>query len=329
MPLDAAPSIAAIARAAGTSRATASKVLGGHPEGDRISAPVRERIHACAKALGWQPRPAHGPRRPTLGYAFAYPLPYGAGVYGNFPTILAEATSRSGYDLRVILVDEDLGGWNAMDRRGDPTGLICIESLVPYLPMLLPRLQVPAVLVNWPCDLPMDQVITDDAGGMAQAAQHLHQIGHRHLLYHQFDQVGHPSSKAQRRDGLRASCDALGLHLDEVEGDITAVLAHLRTHPRITAIVTYGGGEALALHAPLQAAGYAIPERISLLCGTTQNSLHLVRPQISYVHTGNWEMAVAAVDLVMKRLRSEVPPAAQTIVIPQCLRLNESVAAPR
>ena len=322
------PTIAAIARAAGTSRATASKVLSGHPEGERISAPVQARIRACAEHMGWRPLTplARLARRPTIGYAFAYPLPYGVSLYGSFPTILAEAAAQDGYDLRVILVDEDLGGWDTLSRRDDPVALICLESLVPYLPQLLPRLQVPTVLVNWPCDLALDQVITDDAGGMAQAAQHLFELGHRHVLYFEFSTTGHPSSKTARRTSLHTHFQDLSGRCETLIGTTEQVISTLRSHPAITAIVTYGGAEALAVHGPLQVAGFDIPGRISLLCGSTHGALDQVQPRISYVHTNNWDMATAAVKLVLARVRGELPVPPQTVVVPQCLRLTDSVA---
>jgi DNA-binding LacI/PurR family transcriptional regulator len=178
-----------VAHSVGVSESTASVILNGARSGTRVSAETRKAVLEAAKRLGYRPN-AHAR---SLQTGFSNRI----GIYSG----------RSRLDARNAFFAELLGGvFDAAAAKGKNTvvhtsggGLENMLDLVsnravdgiivhpgPDDPLLavLGELRVPAVAVADRISA-LPSICVDDRAGGALLAQHLSQIGHRHVLLKQ------------------------------------------------------------------------------------------------------------------------------------------------
>lgn len=175
-----------VAERAGVAMSSVSRTISGHPD---VSEAMRERVLAAVRELGYTPDLlAQGLRsRTTMSIGFV------AGDISN-PVLAhivkgAEVTlQRAGYSMLLTnsLVDPDLDQHNIRlleQRRVDAMIVLLVnEDHQPTLDVLA-NLEVPLVVVerDLPEEVPASRVISDHAGGMAAAAEHLLELGHRRI----------------------------------------------------------------------------------------------------------------------------------------------------
>lgn len=260
------PTVHDVARAAGVSPPTVSRVLAG---GKPVSAELSDRVRAAAAELGYRPNPAaqvlvsgqHG----TIGVV----LPDLANPF--FSEVLKGVTSGAGpSDTQVMVVDAD------EDPTREHEGAERLARWVDGLVLCSPRMPdaqlaaiadtgVPLVLVNRPFgDDRVDTVLVDYHSGMAALADHLAALGHRRVAY-----LAGPSQAWSEQERERALRDA-GRALDVVTipcgsgmADGHAVTDEALGH-RPTAILAFSDYVALGVLTRLTELGVPVPGGISL-----------------------------------------------------------------
>ena len=171
-----------VARHAGVSVATTSRVLNGK---DVVNPQTRSRILTVMEELGFSPSPAA--RRLSLGRTLTI------GVVVSFLTRPQAAERLRGVDL--VLTDSDLDlviynvetvqkrdhylGTLAQSQRTDGLLVMSLPPVDAVVPTLL-RSPVPVVFidVHTPSVEAMPRVVGDDSAGGALAARHLLDLGH-------------------------------------------------------------------------------------------------------------------------------------------------------
>jgi DNA-binding LacI/PurR family transcriptional regulator len=257
-----------VARLAGASTATVSRVLTGNKQ---VSEELAERVRGAARQLGYRPNPAaqvllRG-RSQTVGVV----VPDLANPY--FAEVLkgaAAAASESGCHTLVADTSEDPDEEYraAMELARWVDGLLLCSPR-----MTTPRLKevaaaVPAVvLVNRVVQHPsMAAVVVDYHGGMTQVCEHLRSLGHRRLVYLE----GPPQawSEKQRSRALRMA-PGRGLEVVSLpcgsgmaDGYRTAEEAVAQ---KATAIVAFNDHVALGVLTRLGELGVSVPGDVSLV----------------------------------------------------------------
>ena len=120
--------------------------------------------------------------------------------YPELVEALHEALGRSGY--RMVLVNERTdtrgqAGLAELYRGGGADGALFVSVTVePRVASLVTKSPVPSVLLNRDVDgADVDRVMSDNAGGAAQVAEHLYGLGHRRIAF-----IAGPANTSTSRD---------------------------------------------------------------------------------------------------------------------------------
>lgn len=271
-----APRSVDVARVAGVSQKTVSRVFNDEPY---VSADVRRRVLEAAEQLGYRrnnaARALASGRTRSIGV-----VTLGTALYG--PASLLMGVERSvrdtGYALRVV---------NTME--GDPAGLAGavdslldqgVDGIVVSEPIeeeagadeLSVRLSVPVLVLGAPPPFTGSTVLAGggDADLMARAAvEHLLDLGHA-TVHH----LAGPQRWYAAKDRLRGWRAALAVHgRDEppvFEGDWSAASGYaagreLAADPDVTAVFAANDDMAIGLIRALTEAGRRVPEDVSVV----------------------------------------------------------------
>lgn len=340
------PTIRDVAREAGVSTATVSRVISGLV-GARPQ--TRARVLAAAETLGYRPsavaRSLKLRTTRTLGLLVTdIQNPY----YPEIVRAVEDAALEQ--NLAVLLCNgaDDPSREEAylellVDRRVD--GIIIASSgLQERHGAWLARRSVPVVLVNWATpDLPLPAILGDNRAGGRLAAEHLLALGHRH--------IGHltapvrNAAAAERLVGIAEALAAAGLDrasLVVVEGDgqvaggERAALELLDRMPAITAIVCYNDLTAIGAIRAVRARGWQVPADVSVV-GYDDIALSAwVDPPLTTIAQRTSEMGRWAVHRLGELIaQAETTPddvnvaaALAPVILPVELRVRASSAPP-
>lgn len=306
-------SIKAVARLAGVSVATVSRVLN---DSGPVKEETRRRILEVVESLGYVP---HGAARSlttnqtdTLGVL----LP---DIYGEFFSELIRgidsAARRQGYHVLVSGSHEDREEVQAVLRalRGRVDGLILMTPSADMLEALrsVPPGSPPIVLLNCPPGgLPFDSINVDNHGGAVAMVRHLAGLGHRRIAFIQGPPDNHDARERLR--GYRDAVRELGLEPDaklEVSGDFSEeagcqageTLLKLKTRPG----AVFAANDAMAigcLHA-LRQAGVEVPEEIAVAGFDDVPIARFMSPPLTSVGVPIAELGALALERLLESVR--------------------------
>lgn len=328
-----APTITDVARHAGVSMKTVSRVLNDEPN---VQPLMRDRVMAAVRALNYRPnlyaRSLARSRSSLIGLLYyASSASFVAGVQ-----LGATARCRElGYHL-VVEALEDAAGARQLEHMIAtlrPDGVILVPPVCDDEAVLamLREAAMPAVRMSPGQEAPaLGSVSMDDERAAAEMTAYLGGLGHRRIGFIE----GAPSQAAagRRLAGYRAAVAVHGLAADPalvVSGDFTfgggiqgcARLLALRERP--TAIFAANDEMALGAVSMAQRQGLQIPGDLSIAGFDDAPLASSVWPPLTTVRQPVAEMAVAAVDLLAQR------EACAVRVLPHVLVPRGSTAAPR
>ncbi|PHP52651.1 MULTISPECIES: LacI family DNA-binding transcriptional regulator [Actinomyces] len=329
--------IASIARQAGVSVPTVSKVLNGRPG---VSETTRREVEALASALGYKPRHT---TRPAPSHLVDFVI---SGLDTQWASALltgaqAEA-ARRGKDLVVTATHgSPVGGAHWVDHlvtRGSAGVVVVVSELLEVTERKMRQLKMPVVLLN-PSghqhrDIPT--VAATDWAGSRDATEHLVSLGHRRIAY-----ITGPMDLVSHQDRLDAYRSVLSRHQIPYDPELVVTGNSLfeggyRLTPRLlaldnppTAILNGSDEQAYGSYRAIKDAGLAIPEDISVIGFDDVDLCQWVSPPMTTVHQPLIEMAQEATRMVIDL--SEDPHApAQNIELATTLVVRSSTGpAPR
>ncbi|GAA2659730.1 LacI family DNA-binding transcriptional regulator [Streptomyces vastus] len=267
-----APRSADVARVAGVSRKTVSRVLNNEPY---VSDDVRRRVLEAAGELGYRlnhaARALASGRNRSIGV-----VALGTAGYGTASLLVGveRAVRDAGYALRVVnTVDGDPKGiagavTSLMEQGVD--GVVVSEPIVEGEVSV--RVDVPVLFVGAPPAFTAGQTLTVSVGAYAlarAATEHLLELGHA-TVHHLAGPQGWYASK-DRVEGWRAALAARGVHEPPVvEGDWSPASGYaagreLASDPSVTAVFAAGDEMAIGLIHAFREAGRRVPEDISVV----------------------------------------------------------------
>jgi DNA-binding LacI/PurR family transcriptional regulator len=269
-----------VAREAGVSVATASRVLNGKAVVKPIT---RDRILSVMAELGFSPSPAA--RRLSLGRTLTI------GVVVSFLTRPQAAERLRGVDAVLADSEFDLVIYNVesvqkrdhylstLTRSQRADGLL-VMSLPPSpeAAAILDRSPVPVVFidVHTPSVETLPRVVGDDVAGGAMAARHLLELGHRSIAF-VGDAVADPfgfTSSRERERGFREALAEAGVHVPDewighgAHGRYEArdlAVRMLTGDRRPSAIFTASDTQALGVIAAARDLGLHVPDDLSVI----------------------------------------------------------------
>jgi len=179
-----AATIRDVARVAGLSVASISRVLNGH---NHVHPDTRKKVLDAMNALGYVPNAAARSLSTAKSHAIGVVLP---DMHGEFFSELIrgmdKAASERGYLLLLSTMHADsvLAGQAMGAMRGRVDGLIVMapQLAAADLARTLPA-SLPAVLVNSPDDAGHHNLRIDNRGGVMLMVRHLLANGHRNIVH--------------------------------------------------------------------------------------------------------------------------------------------------
>ncbi|WP_167513427.1 LacI family DNA-binding transcriptional regulator [Streptomyces bauhiniae] len=327
--------LAEIAREAGVSAPTVSKVLNGRAD---VAAATRTRVEELLRTHGYRRRRAEVTRSPLIDLVFhelesAWAMEVIRGVENvardaGLSVVLSESAGR--------LTPGRTWADQVAGRR--PHGVILVLSgLDAAQQALLTSRSVPFVVMD-PAGDPGADVpsvgATNWQGGLA-ATRHLIDLGHTRI-----GAIGGPSRMMcarARLDGYRAALETAGLPADPAlirEGDFHHESGHrlgldlLGRPDRPTAVFAGNDLQALGLYEAARELGLRVPEDVSVVGFDDLPVARWVGPPLTTVRQPLTEMAEAAARLVLELGRGERERTATRLELATSLVVRSSTAAP-
>lgn len=331
----AAVSMADVARLAGVSSQTVSRVSNGHPG---VVESTRRQVLAAMKELGYRPNSAA--RALKLGqFKTIGVILFNLSTTGNSRTVEAIATiaASEGYAITLIPVgaptqDGVLGAYTRLGELAVDGVIVILEvHLLDAVTVTLPP-GVPVVVVDSDAGDRYTVVDTDQADGTRQAVSHLLSLGHQ-TVWH----VTGPeeSFSAERRlAAWRTVLHDAGRPVPPVcRGDWSADSGYqaglrLADEPGCTAVFAANDQMALGLLRAFHDRGRSVPRDISVVGFDDIPEAGSFIPPLTTIHQDFTEMGKQSVRRLIAQVRDGVSGPGTTLV-PTRLVLRDSTAPPR
>ncbi|WP_414494809.1 LacI family DNA-binding transcriptional regulator [Stenotrophomonas maltophilia] len=323
-------SINDVARVAGVSKSTVSRVLGG----GAVSREVRERVEAAIRQTGYRPnlqaRRLRSRHTGIIGLIVA-------DIRNPFFTALIRAVEEVAYreGLRVTLcnTDEDPERealYLRLMHEERISGLIFAPTRTTVGRLERLALDFPTVLVDRAAPSgSIDSVVLDNPAAMGGLVEHLIERGYRRIggLFGSTS-----TTAAERRDGYLAAMRSHGLEPDyrEVEPTAEAAIATvgqwLGGPSRPEALVTSNSLLLMGALKAARSAGLAISSELALAGFDNERWTELVEPGITVVEQPVEEMGRAAMSLLLERLRTPELPVRRLVMTGKCVVRGSTAA---
>ncbi|WP_349744040.1 LacI family DNA-binding transcriptional regulator [Stenotrophomonas geniculata] len=323
-------SINDVARVAGVSKSTVSRVLGGGP----VSEDVRRRVELAIRQTGYRPnlqaRRLRSRHTGIIGLIVA-------DIRNPFFTALIRAVEEVAYreGLRVTLcnTDEDPERealYLRLMHEERISGLIFAPTRTTVGRLERLALDFPTVLVDRAAASgSIDSVVLDNPAAMGALVEHLVERGYRRIggLFGSTS-----TTAAERRDGYLAAMRTHGLEPDyrEVEPTAEAAIATvdqwLAGPSRPDALVTSNSLLLMGALKAARSAGLAIPGELALAGFDNERWTELVEPGITVVEQPVEDMGRAAMSLLLERLRMPELPVRRLVMTGRCVVRGSTAA---
>jgi len=333
-----------VARAAGVSVATISRVLNQHPN---VSAKTREKVLALIQQSGFRPnaiarRLAHG-RSGLLCFLLS-----NRDIIHSFHSRVLKGVEDycQQQHRQVIFTTFDYGPDDPMPAENLPRmvreyraidGVLLAGTNYPNLLRYFAEVELPYVLfgnnlVTGALPLPRKNCVSfDEQAGAREATEFLAELGHRHITF--VGDLGKPWY-VRRQDGYREVMLARGLPAaavdirdatDCVELGRRAVPLLLRQHPQTTAILAQDDETACGIIENLEKVGIRVPADMSLVGYDDIAEIRYLKPALTTIRVPKasigWKMA-ESLDMIVagKPLRALQPLATELVIRDSCAR---------
>ena len=324
-----------VARLAGVSQQTVSRVVNGH---SNVGAEVRERVEQAIVQLRYNRNSAARAlatnRSMNLG-VISYSLP----VHGSTMVLfgVAEEARRNGYSTSLVSISD-------VDPRTIRTALDTlvgdsVDGIVVLAPMsaaapVLDGLDLPVPIVRFEQGTPAGPhtVTMDDVLGAQLATRHLLDLGHE-TVWHVAGPPGWTASDA-RRSGWLSELAGRGrpMNPDFATTDWTAESGYragllIAQNPTITAVLAANDAMALGIMKALTEQGRRVPADVSVVGFDDMSEARYFQPGLTTIRLDFDEVGRVAVERLLHLMGGE--PAEQIPAIDPELIVRASTAPPR
>ncbi len=331
-----------VAREAGVSTATVSRVINNHPVREK----TKEKVIAAMGKLKWEPnllaRGLNTGRGKTVGVVVpSLTNPYFSEIVESIETSLTGvgylgilmSTGADRSDAREREVVETLA------RRG-VDGIIVVDGTDEnnhngFFSALAGRL--PLVVINGSPSLDgVDLVMTDQASGMVKVLDYLYSLGHRRIAFFRADRE---ASADVKMDAYLAWLEERGLTGDpglivrfagvnrsrilvEMEESVYSWISRLEEKPS----ALFACNELMALGAlrGLEKAGFDVPGDISLVGHDNTPYASLVKPALTTVEMKMSELGGAAARRIIDRIEGRGTDPQRILFSPELIIRNST-----
>jgi len=324
------PSMADVAREAGVSSQTVSRVSTGRTN---VDDDTRSRVLAAMRKLGYRPNSAARALRSGQFRNIGI-IMFTLSSFGNIRTLdsIAIAAANAGYSITLIPVPHPTQGEVsiAFTRLGEQAVdgvIIIIEAhLIDEADIELPA-ELPVVVVDSSLDSRYPVVDTDQAQGARLATEHLLNLGHR-TVWHISGPASSYSAERRRESWSRTLLAAGRDQPPVIEGDWSTDAGYrggliLSENPDVTAVFAANDQMALGLLRALHECGRSVPGQISVVGFDDMQESSSFWPPLTTVHQEFDEVGRHSVDLLVRAIKQEATEAT-TLLVPTRLVVRAS-----
>lgn len=302
-----------VARLAGTSVITVSRVLNGHP---RVSPATRRRVLEAVSAVGYRPNGlARGlvTRKSRLVGAVVSDITNP--VFAQMIRGIADGLRARGYGLLLAHTDgdpqRDAEAVEMMLATGIDGLILCSTRAPEPVLQMAPEVGKAVVLVNRHVSHPnIHCVVADNQGGSKEAVLHLLRLGHRRIAYIS----GPPASwsNQQRLIGYRSALEQGGIPYDpdlvpvavppNVTGGDVAMQQLLALPEPPTAVLAFDDLVAIGVIRSAARQGRQVPSDIAVVGFDDIELAEYLWPPLTTVRQPKYELGREAARLLLEAI---------------------------
>lgn len=320
-----------VARLAGVSHQTVSRVLNGHPSvRDVTRAKVTDAIKELDYRRNFAARALVTGRSQTLGV-----VSFDTTLYGPASTLygIEQAARAKGYLVTIVSlkVIDRASVLEALDRLTvDGTVVIAPQETAAQALAGLPS-NIPVVAIGSGMPPGVPSVAVDDDGGAAQATQHLLDHGHR-TVWHVAGPPGWLAAE-MRAAAWQRTLERAGAEVPAaLFGDWSARSGYeaglrLAMEPELTAVFVGNDHMAIGVLRAFAEAGLRVPEDVSLVGFDDIPEAAYFSPPLTTISQDFDEVGRQSLGLLLAHIAGECPRVV-TVSVPASLVVRRSVAAP-
>jgi DNA-binding LacI/PurR family transcriptional regulator len=332
--------IADVAKAAGVSVSTVSRILNGKQD---VAAATRERVLKMIEQLGYAPHAqAQQLRaRKTRNIGLLFPLKYPGNVpYNSLDTdfMVSAAASAGEQNFIFSLLTTPVTKQSLLNlyRSSQVDGLVLMQIyLNDWRVDLLRDHGYPFVMIGHAEDNEgISFIDLDFEGAIMTAFEHLIQSGHKQIgmisLHKNMRENGYgPAVRAWNGHQQIIKRHRIAAHVREasfVQQEVfEATLSLLDEVPDLTAIVTPHANGALSIIQALTERGRRVPEDCSVVGFTSEQTARATRPALTSIDFPALEMGHKAVEMLIKTLTGELDEPEQILIPPKLIIRNTTM----
>lgn len=333
-----------VAKRAGVSTATVSKVLSNTPY---VSEATRAKVLQAVAELGYVPSLAARGLTKARTYLLALVIPYTSDYLYSDPHLLElirgieQETKAREYQLLLSTADRKIAGARAVESAAEPyhravrsqyaDGVIVVASSAfgGETPPPLAQ-QLPTVGIGYHALGGRHTVHSDDRSGAAAATRHLLALGHRRIGV--INAVPQITALVRRLEGHRLALAEAGVPWDPalmVWGDFSddsgyrAVETLLALPDRPSALFAFNDRMAMGAIKRLRDAGLRVPEDVAVVGFDDIPAAALFDPPLTTVRQPAQEMGATAARLLFDLIEGR-PVDVEEVVLPTELVVRRS-----
>lgn len=326
-----------IARIAGVSVATVSKVINNYPD---ISERTKQKVLEVMKREGYEPnviaKSLSGKQSYSIGFCFCYnPAPgLHHSFFQNLLYGLEQTLGAHGYDF-VILSENSIQGcqdflYKCRTRQVDGAVFLGVDKNDRRLATLLAS-NLPAVFIDGDHQGTRSRcVVWDNYSGVRQAVEYLYTLGHRKIAMIK----GLPGVKPteERTEGFLQALRQFDLHCPSqwlVEGGdyletcgYEGMLSLLSLEDKPTAVFCQSDTLAIGALRAVEDSGFGCPEDFSIIGYDDIDVASYIKPKLTTVRQDTVLMGKTAAEVLLSLIRDPKSPTSPVVLPVELVRCD-------
>lgn len=308
-----------VAKRAGVSTATVSRVLNGSP---KVREETAEHVRSIIAELNYVPNTSA--RNLRIGRSELFGLVVSDIKNPFFPDLIDQFEAlAAAQGIDVVFTHTNYSSQRLttcirrlMERNVDGIAVMTSEADESAL-HLANQSRIPVVLLNQPSlKARYSNILVDYTLGYRQAVEHLKALGHQNIVF--LTGPGNLESVRRRQMAYAAAAKQCKILFDarhtivgdlRVEGGRAAMETILRLKPRPTALVAANDLMAIGALQAVTAAGLNVPHDISILGFDDLPLATIMNPQLTTIHLSRHEIATEAFLRLMHLHQNQQPSA--------------------
>lgn len=333
--------MADVARLAGVSVKTVSNVVNGYPY---IRSTTRERVLAAIDELDYQVNvTARSLRSGKTGMIGLAVPELGQPYFGELADEVLVAARK--HDVQVLIEPMGFARDGELEalrspQRGLIDGLLFSPAVLNGADAGLLNVDYPLVLLGEQIFSPsVDHVTMRNTEGARAATDLLLDLGRRHIAVVGMLHSATGGAANLRFEGYRQALEARGMQVDHRlvayaddgwhrANGARAIATLLDSGVEVDGVVAFNDALAMGAMFALQVRGRRVPEDVAVVGFDDTDDAQYTTPTLTTVDPGRREIAEVAVDLLVRRVRGDGPPAGPVLHL-AAMRVIERESTPR